>query len=256
MLTLEDKWATDLLNTYMQLARIKEGLIAREIKLFGNPFNCTAMLTGIIDQLQYCSRDGDLIMLELKTRKSRSLPQEEQKRGHALQLMLYKLLLDSLTQGSINYLSLLEGLGLKLTVPLSQGPIEYIHQCGLTSLMNWPHWPKEDPTCLSLSGLAHTISQLITGLELPPVSTLLLQYEHQHSSDIIGVELVVYDEVWVRKELEKSLQYWLGERSASGVDIEDSWKCHYCQFAEVCVWRKRQIAEHSPVKKWPSIFSR
>ena len=240
----------------MQLAGIKEGSIAREIKLFGSPFNCTATLTGIVDQLQYCSQDGDLIMLELKTRKSRSLPGEEQKRGHALQLMLYKLLLDSLTQGSMSYLSLLEGLGLKLSVPLSQGPIEYIHQSGLTSLMNWPHWPEEDTTCLSLSGLAHTINQLIIGLELPPVGTLLLQYEHQQSNDILGVELVVFDEVWARKELEKSLQYWRGERSASGVDIEDSWKCNYCQFAEVCVWRKRQIVEHSPVKKLPSIFSR
>ena len=41
---------------------------------------------------------------------------------------------------------------------------------------------------------------------------------------MLGVETVLHDEAWATKELKSSLGYWLGEREASGVDVEESWK--------------------------------
>ena len=251
-ITKEDKYAVELLNTYIKLKSIKNGNIEREIRINGYPFDHMTLATGIIDQLQYCSGEGMLFLLELKTRKSRSLPGVEQKRGNALQLMLYKNMLDSLTQGRTNHCQFLDVMCLKSSMPLSFSVSEHISESGLTDQITTN---PQHPHIITLGQLANSISVLLTGLELPPVGTLLVQYEHQFSGDVLGVESVLFDEEWARKEVGFSLQYWLGERDARGVDIEESWKCGSCQFKDVCVWRKKQIIERSPVKKWPQVFT-
>ncbi|XP_019856984.1 PREDICTED: exonuclease V-like [Amphimedon queenslandica] len=127
--TREDKWAVDLINTYIKLAQISRGGIGAEIKIYC-AFEDT-VLAGIIDQLQYCKEDHSLILMEHKTRKSNTLPQEEQKRGHYLQLMLYKFILDSFTSGTTNYCNVAKALGLKLSQILGPGPIEHAYNTGL-----------------------------------------------------------------------------------------------------------------------------
>ena len=129
--------AVDLLNTYMKLASIREGNYGREIKIYGAPLNQipNVIITGIIDQIQYCTIDNSLVVLELKTRSSHTLPGEAQKRSHYLQLMLYKMLLDSWTQGQVNYRNIMYQLELKPARRLSNGPMIYIFQNGLASFV-------------------------------------------------------------------------------------------------------------------------
>ena len=282
--TREDKWAVDLVNTFIKLKQISRGGIGAEIKIYG--IIEEAVLSGIVDQLQYCPEDRSFVLLELKTRKSNSLPQEEQKRGHCLQLMLYKLLVDSFIGGMTNYCTVAQKLGLKLSQFLSPGPVEYVYNSGVMGreLLNMEdtglsipptHFPaspllnnhlqssgmRSSPRkgaivnpSLTLEQLINAITVHVTDLELPQVDTLLLQYIYQVNDQVLGVETVLHDEAWATKELKSSLGYWLGEREASGVDVEESWKCTSCQFSEACVSRKRQLVVSSPVKKWPPLF--
>ena len=251
--TREDKWAVDLVNTYTQLATISRGGMEREIKVFGYPFGLGTMVTGIVDQLEYCAQDGSLIMLELKTRRQHSVPGPEQRRSHDLQLMLYKNLLDQLTQGQADWFFLLQEMRLDMLMPLSLGPLQYIRQLGLDGFFT----PSPShPNTLTLGQLTTGVGSLVVGLDLPPVTTLLLQYEHQSTGDVIGVELVLHEENWARKIAGASLEFWQGEREAAGVDIEDAWKCHSCQFQDVCVKRLSQLVSLSRIKQLPSeIFS-
>ena len=251
--TREDKWAVDLVNTYTQLATISRGGMEREIKVFGYPFSLGTMVTGIVDQLEYCAQDGSLIMLELKTRRQHSVPGPEQRRSHDLQLMLYKNLLDQLTQGQADWFFLLQEMRLDMLMPLSLGPLQYIRQLGLDGFFT----PSPShPNTLTLGQLTTGVGSLVVGLDLPPVTTLLLQYEHQSTGDVIGVELVLHEENWARKIAGASLEFWQGEREAAGVDIEDAWKCHSCQFQDVCVKRLSQLVSLSRIKQLPSeIFS-
>ena len=53
----------------------------------------------------------------------------------------------------------------------------------------------------------------------------MVQYEHQATGEVIGVETVEYDERWMRAELDICFSFWLGRRPARGVDIEATWKC-------------------------------
>ncbi|XP_076055784.1 exonuclease V-like isoform X3 [Oratosquilla oratoria] len=62
---------------------------------------------------------------------------------------------------------------------------------------------------------------------------------------------VEYDEKWLFKKMDGYLEYWLGHRSAQGVDVEEAWKCHTCNYQKDCSWVAAKISErkHNMVPK-------
>lgn len=265
--TYEDRWAVTLIDTYNQLSTVAAGSLEREIQVFGDLFDQGVLLKGIIDQVQYSKRSGELTILDYKTRRTNTMPSAAQKRGHALQLMLYKCMLDSLTCGITKMNLLVEHLNLNFQRQLTQGVLEHIGRFGMQSLFTMSDTTGagvgegtstacgalagEGSFKLTLGELAEKISELIVGLNLPLVSSLMVQYVYQQTRDEIGVEVVVYNETWARKTFETSLEFWLGKREPHGVDLEDLWKCESCQFKEVCVWRRQKTLEQSPVATRP-----
>ena len=248
--------AVQLINTYTQLAIIKAGNIERELFVFGDPFDQGILVQGVIDQLQYTPDSGELILMDNKTRKSKSMPSTAQRRGTCLQLMLYKYMLDQMCLGIAKAELLCKHLHLDRDAELTKGPLDYIHNCGLSSLFcgiggaslsSVGSSPMLGP--LKFGAVADCILQHIAGLGLPMVGSLVVQYEHQASGETLGVDQVEYDENWAKAEVERSLQFWSGERPARGVDIEDTWKCGSCQFKGICVWHLKQKLEASPAAK-------
>ena len=61
------------------------------------------------------------------------------------------------------------------------------------------------------------------------------------------------DEHELKALLLKSESYWLGLREAQGVDIEDAFKCQWCDYAEICVWRQVKANEFSEKNKRHSV---
>ncbi|KAI9158196.1 Exonuclease V [Paramyrothecium foliicola] len=68
----------------------------------------------------------------------------------------------------------------------------------------------------------------------------MLRVQYVHRND--GRELDKHDFPVSRQALEKYLDsymtWWRGERKASGVDIEEAFKCQICEFAPSCSWRR------------------
>lgn len=253
--TYEDKWAVTLIDTYTQLATVAAGGMEREISVFGDLFDQGILVRGIIDQVQLTKDTGELTILDYKTRRSKSVPTEAQKRGHALQLMLYKCMLDSLTCGMTKVSQLAEHLSLNFSRELTEGVLQHISKCGLRGLFTKSRPAAEtvnlEEERVTLGELAGKISELIVGLNLPLVSTLMVQYIYQETREVIGMDVVVYDEVWTKKTFVNSLDFWLGKREPQGVDLEDLWKCDTCQFRDVCVWRRQKELEQSPAASKP-----
>lgn len=259
--TFEDKWAVMLINTYSQLATVAAGSLEREISVFGDPFDRGILVKGIIDQVQLTQDSGELTILDYKTRRTNTMPSAAQKQGHSLQLMLYKCMLDNLTCGMTKMNLLAKHLNLNFSRELTAGVLEHITHCGLRGLFN----AKPDVTSemssksygtdavlkVTFGELADKISQLIVGLGLPVVSSLMIQYTYQGTHEEIGMEVVQHNEAWTKKAFENSLDFWLGKREARGVDLEDLWKCNSCQFKEVCVWRRQKELEQSPAASKP-----
>ena len=244
--TKEDRYAVQLINMYTQLATIQAGELEREISVFGDPFDCGVMIRGIIDQLQLSSDSRELVLLDYKTRLSKSLPTEAQRKGTALQLMLYKCLLDRITCGVTGSELLFKHLKLNSSRVLTRGPLGYIHQCGLSSVLSSSGSSSPGDTCVTFGRVANSIMSLVVGLGLPLVTSLVVQYEHQESGEVLGVDHVEYDECWMEREVGRNLKFWEGEEPAEGVEVEEAWKCNSCQFKDVCVWQLRRKLENSP----------
>lgn len=253
--TKEDRMAVQLINTYAQLATIKAGKVEREIFVFGDPFNQGILVRGVIDQLQFDPGNNELILTDDKTRRTKSMPGAEQRRGTSLQLMLYKYLLDFMCLGITKSTLLYEHLHLNQDTSLSRGPLDYIRDCGLGSLFCDSSNSGSGPelTQLKFGTVANCIMTRIAGLGLPLVGALIVQYEHQDTEEVLGVNAVEYDEQWMKAQVENSLEFWGGKRAAHGVDIEDGWKCGSCQFRNICVWRLKQELENSPAAKLPPL---
>ena len=247
-LTKEDLVSVDMINALVRLHSVAMGNTEREIKVMGRVTSQEGrglILSGIIDQLQYKPSTRKLVIQEMKTRTTKSLPEDAQKQGVKLQVNVYKMLLDSLTQGCHDYADLLKQKGLKIDQKLSQGPVQYLRETKLV---------KEIREDLTLERLSIIITQSIKALDLPPVEAMIVQYVYQGDLTVLGEELVGCEEAWSRQVVLSAGQYWRGEREVRGVDMEDSWKCGTCQFREVCVWRRERELESSPVKKWPVEF--
>ncbi len=246
--TKEDDWAVKLVNTYKQLSIVKEGKLEREIDLFGDLFDLGILLKGIIDQLQYVEASQELIVTDLKTRRSNSLPMETQALGHKLQVMVYKMLLDGFTRGTTKMDLLTDHLHLNFAARLSAGVTDYINDIGLHGAFLASPSPEEPERELKLTfgDLVHTVSKLIRGLDFPPVTSMRIHYEYQETNEVIGIVEVEHNEGLVKEKLESAVKFWRGDREPTGPDIEDIWKCNTCQFKHVCVWRKQKKLEVSP----------
>ena len=135
-MTKEDKAAVQLINTYTQLSVVKTGGMEREVSVFGDPFESGVLVRGIIDQLQYFPEAGELILTDNKTRRAKSLPPTEQKKGTRFQLMLYKYLLDRMCLGLTKGELLYRHLNLERESCLTQGALNHIISCGLSGLFS------------------------------------------------------------------------------------------------------------------------
>jgi exonuclease V len=68
----------------------------------------------------------------------------------------------------------------------------------------------------------------------------MLRLQYVHRSD--GRELDLHDFPVSKQALDDYLEsymgWWRGERKATGVDIEEAFKCQICEFAPSCSWRR------------------
>ena len=224
----EDIWAIKVVNLLEAVNNLSTGApVRREIPIFGSPFGEGAFVVGLIDEIRVDQETFNFEILELKTRKSKSLPSKAQRLTSDLQVMLYKKLFDDLVRGKIDK----ELIAKSLRLQLDQEFGEDIR--AMTSAL--PKAPR------NLDGL---LSHLFERMQaLPFISQCLVEYCYQDDKSTIAIMSVDYDEVWLERKVRHYLQYWQNGRAVEGVDIEDAWKCERCDFGEVCEWRKQKAEE-------------
>lgn len=222
--TREDSFAVKVLNMYSALLQLVSGSQkVREMPIFGEPFGLGVFFSGIIDEVRW-KDDGELEIVEFKTRvRSKTLPSSAQRKTHRLQVSLYKHLFDLAVKGLVRKESITENLKLNLDKTLSHSVLDHVKKIGLES-----H---------NLNGVLHPMLEKFRFLQT--ISCLTTEYTSQTDFTSFASESYEYDEDWLRRHIEKSLQFWKGERHPVGVDIEDAWKCQHCFFEETCEWRQK-----------------
>ncbi|WAR01313.1 EXO5-like protein [Mya arenaria] len=226
----EDIWGIKVLNLINSLQGfLNGGTVAREIPIFGAPFNEGVFIVGLIDELRFDPEMYLMELWELKTRKRKSMPSKAQCVQHRLQVMLYKKLFDDLVKGNLAKETVAKHLRLDLKKTFGDDVVKQVTINFLTS-----------------KDLSELMDVLFSKVQcLTCIQEIGVEYVHQDSKGTIGMCRESYSDEELEKLYKEYLKFWRGERCSTGVDIEDAWKCQSCDFADICDWRKKKAEEYS-----------
>lgn len=175
-------------------------------------------------------------LADVKTRSVPSVPRGISLRPTWMQLMLYRKLLESLSLNTVDAETLFARYDVQPLEPFTNAFMQDIGLIGpYNEALNYPN-------LLSLWSL------LVTELHttLPPTSLspiLRAEFRYAKTGDVIGSELMVYDETIIDKFITEEMAWWRGLREAKGVEVEEAFKCRICNFADDCTWRNTKIEE-------------
>lgn len=194
---------------------------------------------------------------DVKTRGSKTLPQGSSMRPTIMQLMLYRKLLADLATNQVDAETIFSRYRLKWTEKFTDAFVAEIGGLDLDFGQDSP----DDHDELS-SSQQDAVSELLAHNSLIQLWSLMMQefakaiagsgaigqvlraeFRQQQTGNVLGSKTLVYDEGALNQYLADEMKWWRGERSAKGVDIEEAFKCRFCDFAEDCEWRKEKVEE-------------
>jgi exonuclease V len=191
-------------------------------------------------------------LIDTKTRAYPNLPSESSMRPTKIQLMLYRHLLSLQASGSVDGDKIFNRYGLNANEQFSAVFIDEISQLesnlssqseALSSQIATVSELRTHSTLASLWSLMATEFVItFAPLTLSPILTAV--YRSQSSGNHIGQKSFVHDDSTLAKHIDDELQWWRGKRAPRGVEIEDTFKCKFCEFADDCSWRMGKEAEH------------
>lgn len=205
--------------------------------------------------------DGQIqqvFITDVKTRGSKTLPTGASLRPTEMQLMLYRKLLLNLATNQVDAETVLARYRLKPHDLFTDAFIAEVAGLDFNFREGTP--PDEDTAMMnsqhdSLSELlAHNsltklwqlmIQEFARAMPGPDAVSSLLraEFRDQKTGEYIGNKFFDYNEDTLGRYLSDEMSWWRGERGAKGVDIEEAFKCRFCEFAEVCDWRKNKVDE-------------
>ena len=223
--TKEDSWAIKLMNMFQQLLMLSSGHTVREFVIFGTLWNDVALINGIIDEINL-NKDGKFEIRELKTRTKKGLPANSIQKKFKMQTMIYRKLLFDLIILKTGLNSVKQHVQLKWNMDLSNSVKSYTEELLVP--------------CLTLNDVFIVLENFLEGTKFREFGSCVIEYFCQPTKETIGLQEFDYNEMWLKRVIGNQFDYLLGKRRPTGVDMEDAWKCHICDYQDVCSWRKRQ----------------
>lgn len=217
----EDSWAMRLINFITGARQMLAEGMTRELPVVG--LIGGAWVVGIIDELKLCDRDGmhRPQLIDTKTRNKPTPPSSPQKQNGRMQLMVYKCMWDNIVTSGIPFNDFFEHFRLRPQHLLSEDI--RVHAAEV--------FP--DAKVENLQDVARMYSkECITFPESH--SLLLLRYEWQADRSLLGQDEFDIEREWLDLRINWHLEFWHGLREPAYVPEDETWKCRYCTFAELC----------------------
>lgn len=270
----EDIFGLKLWNVVQGLRTLRDTGLTREMEVWG--FVDGHLTTGIIDSLSYScpheefeeeilasqeSQDGakprppkTIYLADVKTRGSKRPPTSPAMlRPTRIQLFLYHRFLSEMIAGKLNFFRVLRRLDIDADEPFSD---EFIAQVGaLHDEIFYDADADADasqdlsdgdpsPDLIKYKCIRELLQLLQEELRITfsdgtaELGQLVsVDYRYREDGSIIGTNTFPVDDEALGLHLESDMEWWKGEREPRGVDIEEAFKCGYCEFASVCEWR-------------------
>lgn len=205
---------------------------------------------------------------DVKTRQSRSLPPSgSQSKPVYVQLMLYRRLFASLAANQTPAERVFSRYNLDAHATFSDNFIAEVSQLNFDSLDDVDDEESDTPyTSSSQDPLSELLAHnslsslwsymmaefaLTIPIPLPPspavrssLSNLLaVEYRSGSSGEVLGRKTFTHDDAALDAYVRDEVGWWRGSRATRGVDVEDAFKCRFCEFAEGCSWREERVEE-------------
>jgi exonuclease V len=201
-----------------------------------------------------------IYITDVKTRGSKSMPKGEAAfRPTSMQLMMYHRMLSQLSSNSVPAEQVFTRYGLDSSVPFSDMFIAQLGSLEGASAGDPDSSSQEEKDAvdeliahnsldklwsLMVTEFQHTMPSPQRSSTPSPIGDVLrAEYRASGSGSVIGSKIFTYDATILDAYLKKTMAWWNGERMPRGVEIEEAFKCRFCEFAEVCTWRKDKIEE-------------
>ena len=206
---------------------------------------------------------------DVKTTKKRTLPSGPAIRPTEIQLMLYHFLLTSLISNPLPAVKFCSRYRVDGNAPFSQSFLSQLSNVDFNFL---PEASSQTSRTDQLFGNSNNVATELTehgnlntlwGLmlqeykrtfpvttatdskpETPTLSTMLTaSYRLSSDGTFLGNRTFVYEQDAFETYINDEMAWWQGEREARGVEIEEAFKCGFCEFADGCQWREQKVEE-------------
>lgn len=195
--------------------------------------------------------DRKVYLTDVKTRGAKNVPKGASIRPTKVQLYLYHRFVSDMAEDKLDFLHVFERYGLDVDAPFSDAFLAQIGELhddlfyDSSSVVSAPSTESDTHDLLRYRTLKELVPLLRTELKMTFPggansigSVVTVEYRLRgEEGALIGTNILAVDAMVLDQYLEGYLQWWRGERTAVGVDIEEAYKCSYCEFAEVCTWR-------------------
>lgn len=196
-----------------------------------------------------------IYLTDVKTRGAKSIPKGAALRPTKVQLYLYHRFLSCMASDELNFLQVFRRYGLDVDAPFSDAFLAQIGELhddvfhDSSSVLSSKTDPSQDSD-------THDLLRYRTLQELVPLlrdelkltfpagadslgSVVTVEYRLRgQEGELIGTNVIAVDPRVLDQYLDGYMEWWRGERPSAGVDIEEAYKCSFCEFAEICSWRE------------------
>lgn len=190
-------------------------------------------------------------LMDVKTRGAKNVPKGAAIRPTKVQLYLYHRFLSEMAEDKLDFLHVFGRYGLNVDTPFSDAFLTQIGELHddlfyeSSSVVSAASTQSDMHDLLRYRTLKELVPLLRTEVKMTFPggansigSVVSVEYRLRgEEGALIGTNILAVDSLVLDKYLEAYLQWWRGERPAAGVDIEEAYKCSYCEFANICSWR-------------------
>lgn len=194
-------------------------------------------------------------LTDIKTRGVKNVPKGAAIRPTKVQLFLYHRFLSDMAEDKTNFLQVFRRYGLDVDAQFSDAFLAQIGELhddvfhdssSVVSLTSATLADADSHDLLRYRTLQELVPLLRSELKLTfPAgaesigSVVTVEYRLRgEEGALIGTNIIAADTEVLDQYLEDYMEWWRGERPAAGVDVEEAYKCSYCEFAETCTWRE------------------
>jgi exonuclease V len=195
-----------------------------------------------------------IYLVDIKTRKAKSLPRATDMRPTRMQLMLYHRLLADLARGEVDPDHLFDRYKLDKDSVFSDTFIASLNNLDSGAGYDQSYDDDGDPPVDAVTELlAHNTLVKLWSLMVSEVAKtfpdgtlspmLTAEYRASTSGEVIGKHSFALHTGELNDYVASEMQWWRGERPARGVEVAEASRCGICEFADNCSWRKAKLAQ-------------